>query len=250
MPQKVCPRCGSLFASLKSATCPQCFARLETLDDETAAELTAVRSRIESTREYQDQKEREDEAFRHESFRACLTTIAIGFAVIIFSIVVIGVAFKRQQRAVTAHHSVPPPSATLDLLTPRPAENATIESVFPSAVGQYRVAARDQQATLSGTLTQVYHGRYVSGRSVLDAYAISGARPATELEGFRDAMTLTAGLGPGTPKQVIQFRTEHWHYAVMAETATDLQSISKQPVESASDLVKFRDDLGQQFSVQ
>jgi hypothetical protein len=233
MPQKVCPRCGSLYASLKSATCPQCFAILETVDDDLGAALSAAKSEAESTPEYQEIKAAQDERFRHESFQACLGVVGITFITLVVSVIMIAVAVRRSH----AHHPHPkatlfPRSATLDLLTERPAENAPIEDVMPDTVGSFKMQERDQQTPLSGTLTQIYHARYADSGNSVDAYAISAERPVGELNTFRDAMGLLTGMDATHSRAAIQFRTQHWHYGIIA------------PPGDSGDLERFRVALG------
>jgi hypothetical protein len=239
MPQKVCPRCGSLYASLKSATCPQCFAHLETVDDELGAALAAARAEAESTPEFQEIKAAEDERFRHESFQACLWVVGIAFITVVVSIIMIAVAVHRSH----SHRPHPtavifPRSATLDLLTERPSENAPIEEVMPQTVGPFQLLERDQQTPLSGTLTQIYHARYTDAGKALDAYAISAERPIGELDKFRGAMGLLSGMDASQSRAAIQFRTQHWHYGIIA------------PPGDAGELERFRTALGAQLSAR
>ena len=237
MPQKVCPRCGSLYASLKSATCPQCFARLDTIDDEEAAALMARQVALAETPEHKELKEAEDEKFRHESFQACLGIAGITVLTVIAVVVIIAAGIvHRNHRRGGAGRTVPPISATPDVLTARPVENAGIEDVMPRDIGVFHLKSRDQQTPLSGTLHQVYHARYEDGSALLDVYAIAAERPVRELDRFRDAVGLLAGLGPGRPRQFLQFRTDHWQYGAIALKGQD------------ADLDRFRNAVGAQFA--
>ena len=216
MPQKVCPRCGSQYASLKSATCPQCFALLETVDDDLAAAMWAARSETEQSPEFQKVKEVEDEKFRHESFQACLGVAVISLLTLIACVIIVVTGVVRSRHNPNANkRPLPPISKTLDLLTALPRENAPIEDVMPAQAGPFHLLQRDQQSPLSGTLTQIYHARYQKNADTLDVYAISAERPVSELDSFRDAINFMTALDAQNARSGIQFRTEHWHYGAV-----------------------------------
>lgn len=171
MAHKVCPRCGARFATLKSATCPQCFAHLVEVDEETAAQMAAEQAQRERTPEYQEAKAEEDERFRHESFQACLGVVALTVGVIIFGAVMIVEARNRHA------HAAPVKSAVGPMRDP-----------MPRQVGMFR-RKEDQQSPLSGTLSVIYHAVYnrtMNAESDIDVYAIPITRPAADQTEFRN----------------------------------------------------------------
>ena len=160
MPAKVCPRCGEQYEDLKSATCPQCFARLLVVDEATAEELAAARAAVEQTPEFQAAKAEDDERFREQSFGACLGVLGIFVATAVLIVVLIVFAIHR--------YGQPPreaaAAATAGLsgnrrfpLTPLPVAGATLAEVMPARgrtvsaphTGSGRDSAGDHDAGLS-----------------------------------------------------------------------------------------------------
>ena len=99
MAAKVCPRCGAQYQNLKSTTCPQCFAVLVPVDDETAQELTAARREVEESQEFQEVKAADDERFSEQSFGACLGVVVITLVTVILAIVLIVLAAQHRRPA-------------------------------------------------------------------------------------------------------------------------------------------------------
>lgn len=177
-----------MYATLKSDTCPQCFAKLTEVDDETAAEMTAARAELEKSPEYQQAKAEEDEIYRHQSFQACLTGLALGVGVLILAVVLI-VTARRHEHAAARLASRPPSVVPV-------ATQASAVDVMPAIVDGYRREKVDTPTALSGTVTLIYHAAYAAGKTgTVDVYAITGDRPAAELDRFRDVVNLTAMAG-------------------------------------------------------
>jgi len=197
----------------------------------------AEQSAQAGTPEYKEFKEAEDEKFRHESFQACLGVVLITIVtVIVVTAIIVSAVIRQNHGHGGGRMTVPPISATPDVLTPRPLENAGIADVMPQNVGAFHLISRDQQTPLSGTLHQVYHARYQDGSALLDVFAIAAERPQRELDRFRDAVGLLAGIDPGQPKSSLQFRTDHWHYgAIILKGQT-------------ADVERFRNAAGAQFA--
>jgi hypothetical protein len=211
MPQKVCPRCGAQYATLKSATCPQCFAKLIEVDDETAAEMAAARAAIEKSPEYQQAKAEEDEKFRHQSFQACLAVVAMAIAIAVLAVALLVTAKRREQRMATRAHSVVSRPAA-------PAPQARVEDVMPATVGSFQREKMDERAALSGTVTLIYHAAYVPAAepngSTFDVYAIPLDRPAAELARFRDVVQLAALAGT-KPRPVTEVTGKPFLYEIV-----------------------------------
>ena len=101
MTAKVCPRCGSQYENFKSTTCPQCFAILVAVDEETAAEMTAARADVERSPEFQETKRADDERFRQQSFGACLGIAALTLATLIIAAALLVSAAHRRTAQTT-----------------------------------------------------------------------------------------------------------------------------------------------------
>lgn len=221
IPAKVCPRCGAQYETLKSTTCPQCFARLLVVDDATAEELKAARDEVERTPEFQAAKTEDDERFREQSFGACLGVIVITLITVIVAIVLIASAVHRQRHPIplalqTA--SATQPQATigsLDLLTPLPVAAASLDDVLPATVGPYQRTKQDQGITLSGTLTPLFHAAYTGSGATIQTYAIPASLPTPQQNQFRQGVELAAQI-ESAPMQT--FATEHWRYAAIGPT--------------------------------
>ena len=222
MPAKVCPRCGAQYPNLKSTTCPECFAILVTVDDATAAEMTAARAEVEQTPQFKEVKAADDERFKHQSFGACLAVIAITIVTLILGIflIVSGVRARHREAVPVIAHvapSAPAPAA----LTTLPVAAATLDDVFPPALGPYQRLTRDQKTVLPSTLTVLFHATYAlpTGKP-LDVYAMPAGRPTPEQNEFRLGLAVAAQTGGDRP--LLFFATEYWRFAALgAAGATD-----------------------------
>lgn len=247
MTEKVCPRCGAMYEDLKSTTCPECFARLVVVDEETAAELKAARAEVERTPEFQQAKAADDEQFKEQSFGACLGVLAIGLVTVLVAIVIIGIAIHRNHRL---SRKAPQTAAALstvgtqDILTPLPVAAASLNDVMPATVGPYRRVKSDQDMTLSGSLTPLFHGVYSSRGETVNAYAVPTSLPTPMQNQFRQAVELAARIEADGADQyefvpTQTFATEHWRYAVIG------------PMSGTADttfaLNSFRQSLGTLF---
>ena len=229
MAAKVCPRCGAQYASLKSATCPTCFAKLVTVDDETARELAAARAEVENSEEFQETKEADDEQFRQQSFGACLGVVGITLVTLIVAVILIVAAYHRYG----SHAANAPINAAIakgsptDPLTELPVNGAKLADVMPPLLGPdnsetFRRLEMDQDIVLSGTLTPIYHANYLRGRGMpqmVDLYAIPTGQPTPEQNAFRTAMALTTkiDIGMTKPRPMLIFATQHWRYAAIGD---------------------------------
>ena len=216
MPAKVCPRCGAQYPNLKSTTCPECFAVLVTVDDATAEEMTAARAEVEQTPEFQQVKAADDERFKEQSFGACLAVVGITALTLILGIVLIVSAARHRN-----HHAPPtitraaPPAVMPTALTTLPVAAATLDDVFPPALGPYQRLSSDQKTVLPATLTPLFHAAYaLPGGRPLDVYALPAGRPTDEQNEFRLGLALAAQTGGDRP--LLFFATEYWHFAALA----------------------------------
>jgi len=220
MANKVCPRCGAQYATLKSATCPQCFAKLIEVDDETAAEMAAERSALERSPEFQAEKQDEDERFRHQSFQACSLAVLMTAALLVVVVaMVISAKRDRDRLAVKyAHLQAVKKVAAADSA----AAQAKVEDVMPAQVGGFRREKMDQRPELSGTVNLVYHAAY--GQSAnstvpVDVYATASDRPAVDLARFRDVVQLAAMAGMGQ-RTVTEVTAKPFLYEIVGAPGT------------------------------
>ena len=233
MPAKVCPRCGAQYPNLKSTTCPECFAVLVTVDDATAAELSAARAEVEQTPEFQEVKAADDERFKEQSFGACLAVIAITVVTLILGIFLIVSGARHKAPSAPNNRGAglgtaarPAASLTPPLLgaggiplTTLPVAAAALDDVFPPVLGPYQRLARDQKIFLPSTLTVLFHASYAQpGGRQLDVYAMPAGRPTPEQNEFRLGLAVAAQAGGDRP--LLFFATEYWRFAVLG-TAGD-----------------------------
>ncbi len=216
MTAKVCPRCGSQYENLKSTTCPQCFAILVAVDEQTAEELSAARAEVERSPEFQETKLADDERFRQQSFGACLGIAALTLATLIVAVVLLVSAAHHR----TAHQAsiavVKAAAAKDEPLTTLPVAAATLGEVLPPDIGPFPRQSADAGTVLTGTLTPLFHGVYqTSARKGLDVYALPAGRPTAEQNEFRLGLTVASQVG-GASRPTLFFATEYWHFAVLA----------------------------------
>ncbi len=220
MPAKVCPRCGAQYQNLKSTTCPQCFAVLVAVDDETAQELTEARAEVERTPEFASVKAADDERFQEQSFGACLGVLVITIITLVLAGTLIAVAAHRHHPPTHALNAVrpvtAPPVGAPEPLTTLPVAAADLDDVLPPTLGPYHRSERDADTVLTGTLTPLFHGVYARpGQAALDVYALPSGRPTSEQNEFRLGLSLAARVG-GADRPLLFFATEYWRFAALA----------------------------------
>ncbi len=225
MPAKVCPRCGAQYQNLKSTTCPQCFAVLVAVDDETAQELTEARAAVERTPEFKAVKADDDERFQEQSFGACLGVLVILIVTLVLAGTLIAVAAHRHHPPATPLNVARPVTAPLvgapEPLTTLPVAAAGLDDVLPPTLGPYQRSERDAGVVLTGTLTPLFHGVYARpGRAALDVYALPSGRPTSEQNEFRLGLSLAARVG-GADRPLLFFATEYWRFAALAAPRAD-----------------------------
>jgi len=221
MPAKVCPRCGAQYQNLKSTTCPQCFAVLVAVDDETAQELTEARAAVERTPEFKAVKADDDERFQEQSFGACLGVLVITIITLVLAGTLIAVAAHRHHAAtrpltIARSHTIAPLVGAPEPLTTLPVAAAGLDDVLPPTLGPYQRSERDADVVLTGTLTPLFHGVYARpGQAALDVYALPSGRPTSEQNEFRLGLSLAARVG-GADRPLLFFATEYWRFAALA----------------------------------
>lgn len=214
MTAKVCPRCGCQYENFKSTTCPQCFAILVAVDEQTAEELSAARAEVERSPEFQETKLADDERFRQQSFGACLAIAALTLVTLIVAVVLL-VSAGHHRASHTA--SVPlTKAAANEPLTTLPVAAALPEEVLPLNIGPFTRQSVEANTVLTGTLTPLVHGVYrTAAHQLLDAYALPAGRPTSEQNEYRLGLTVASQIG-GTSRPTLFFATEYWHFAVLA----------------------------------
>ena len=217
MTAKVCPRCGCQYENFKSTTCPQCFAILVAVDEATAEELSAARAEVEQSEEFQETKLADDERFRQQSFGACLGIAALTLVTLIAAVVLlVSAAHHRTSAAAPAARAARAALAKEEPLTTLPVAAATLAEVLPPEITPFKQQALDANTVLTGTLTPLFHGVYLTpNQKLLDVYVLPAGRPTPEQNEFRLGMTLAGQIG-GTNRPVLFFATEYWHFAVLA----------------------------------
>lgn len=215
MPAKICPRCGAQYETLKSTTCPQCFARLLIVDDATAEELSQARAQVERSPEFQQAKAADDEQFRQQSFWGVLFVGAITLATVVLVIVLLTTGLHRGHHQTWATGRTAPVITASPPLTTLPVAAASLDDVMPPAIGAFKRVSRDQDVTLPGTLTPVFHAVYQAPDSQpADVYALPAGRPTSEQSVFQSGIALAAQM---QKRPTLFFATEHWHYAAIGQ---------------------------------
>lgn len=240
MTAKVCPRCGCQYENFKSTTCPQCFAILVTVDEQTAEELTAARAEVERSPEFQETKLADDERFRQQSFGACLTIAALTFITLVVAVILL-VSAAHRRTAHTPSAPVHQAVAASEPLTTLPVAAAAPEEVLPLNISPFQRQSVEASTVLTGTLTPLVHGVYVqvplapntggtgketrrrdltppelgAGGHLFDVYALPAGRPTSEQNEFRLGMTVASQVS-GASRPTLFFATEYWHFAVLA----------------------------------
>jgi len=232
MSAKVCPRCGSLYQSLKSATCPQCFAILDTIDDQTAQELASEKAKEESSEEFQSAKTQENEQWAEQSFRACLGVVGITFLTLVASIVIIVIAVR--------HHHAPVSTTPAAIQAAQPAAKsqglstaALPDEILPASVDGYVRTALESDLVLPGATDSVVHGSYsltepaqnragssIVGRS-FDVFVIRQTSLETNQDAFKLGAAMAAHVGGATVRPTVEGATTNWTYIVIGDTKLD-----------------------------
>jgi hypothetical protein len=153
---KLCPRCGAFYQDLASKTCPQCFAKLEILDDETAQALIAEQEKRASDPQILSAKLEDDEKFKEQAFGGCFSVVVIGLFTIIVCAVIIVVGAHHYKNRITMS-----PTRVVENQNPGSSHQNDIE--YPSMLNNSRLISVDTSMVLPGSLAQVAHVEYSNG---------------------------------------------------------------------------------------
>jgi hypothetical protein len=163
---KLCPRCGAFYQDLTSKTCPQCFAKLELLDDDAAASLIIEQERRASDPEVLQNRSAEDEKFKEQAFGACLTVAFVGLVTFIVCVAIIIVAahsYRPKYIGVTSQQN---------RNGSRMVRLSDIDTVLPLQLLGEKQTEQDSSLVLPGSLSRVNHTAYANGVQV---YAVESA---------------------------------------------------------------------------
>lgn len=203
-----------MYEQLKSTTCPACFAKLLTVDDATADELSRARAEVEATADFQAARAADNERFQEQTFGGCVGVGLIALLTLIAVLVIVIVGIRRSQ-APRVPSPVARTASSLDIPSPLPVGGASLDAVLPAAVGPYHRGESDSRTTLPGTLTPIFHAAYRRDGpdgARLDVYAIPTGRPTAEQNEFRLGIALAVQV---QRRQAAIFATEHWRYAAV-----------------------------------
>lgn len=220
MADKVCERCGALYSSMKSTTCPECFAKLLAIDHETYSELLSARQEIQNTEQFRAAKTDDDEVFRHQSFKACMVTVAIIALTVLFcGVMLVRLLREHQNRSHSSGVTTVYEGHYSGVRLPGidgPPPGSDIESVLPSKLGNITRTEVDRDSSLPGTLIQVFHAVYSVPPDHKDVAvsAIPETCPPRQLAEFADAFALTSNLGV-SKQSFLVVDTTHWRYALV-----------------------------------
>lgn len=227
MPSKICERCVSLYADLKSTTCPQCFAKLTTVDDETWARLDALRNEGQQSDEFKSAKTADDERFREQSFGACLSVLLIGMGTVVASIVLLFVASHRH------HARVVPPADVLPLATSTvrlpdanlPERNAKPDQIVPTHIGVFHRTLINTEVDLPGTMIPIVRAEYENNvKQTLMVWVVATSSAQDQLTIFNQAAQMAAALS-ANGKPEAEFDTRYWRYAVIGQSGDKVSGV-------------------------
>lgn len=199
LPPKFCPRCGSFYRDMPSATCPQCFAPLEVLGEDDAAQVEMAASNPELA----EAKAVEDEKYKEQAFGGCLGVVAIAVLTIIVAAIIIYTGMHRKMAQL-------PAQPTVSFEHP--------DSVLPvKLAGQARTSLKVQQKNPSIPFS-VLRSSYGPD---LDVFAAPANLPPTEHEAFRLLPSMTPGLDTASMKRD-EIVTRGADYIVLARSIDQL----------------------------
>jgi uncharacterized Zn finger protein (UPF0148 family) len=220
MAAKLCPRCGTLFQSVKSATCPQCFAILERIEDETAQELVAEKAKEENSEEFQAVKKAEDEQWAEQSFRACLGVVGITILTIIASIVIL-VAAVHHQKYTKSAAIAPVAHSAQPVTTNGPSSAALPDELLPAQTGAFTRTAIESDLSLPGATDSIDHATYLYSGRTFDVFVIRETSMQADAKAFNVGCGMAAREGAKCARPIVQLATTNWTFAVIGDTQPD-----------------------------
>ncbi len=205
---RYCPRCGAFYPSLKSDTCPQCFAKVAIVDEDTTRQLAQIEAAQGDDPEYVAQKARDDERFKEQSFGACLTVILILISTIVCAAVIISIASRSHRKPIGLV------SERNAMLTTTTVTN--IASLFPLGLNGLARISVDKPLSIEGVSIPMYCADYARGVQV---YCLPGSDV-----GLSDQKAFYANVDaaahsryPPLAQEEIEKQSEH--YGVLAPSA-------------------------------
>ena len=171
---KFCPRCGAFYRDLPSATCPQCFGRLEVMDPQQASSFDERRK--SPTAEDLQVRAVEDERYKEQAFGGCAALATIAVATIIAAALIINWGI---------HRKLPPLPPTAQVSFDRP------DTVLPSVLaGESRTHIDVNRKSPTTTFSTI--------RSLYGPHLQVFAAPADILPQQRDAFRISANIVLGS----------------------------------------------------
>lgn len=211
-PAKLCPRCGAFYQDLRSQTCPQCFARLEILDKDTANRLSQEQAARIFEPAFLEAKAVADERFKEQSFGACLAIAGIVLATLVVSVVFIWLAATREHlRPVAAV-----PAAALS--APQPLAS----TLLPPILGGFARRGIENEGNMPGKGIPLYRGIYRGG---IQVYAAPIAGGQNQQEALHLAATLAAQQH-NPPLLLQEITTAKAHYAILGPSRPDVARVA------------------------
>lgn len=210
-PAKLCPRCGAFYQDLRSQTCPQCFARLNILDEDTARRLSEEQAARVADPEFREIKAVEDERFKEQSFGACLAVAGILLVTLVVAVVFIWLAATRER---------PHRQATLPSQSPAAAQVAP-SSLLPPILGGFTRRSLESEGTLPGQTLPLSRGVYSSDIQVYAA--------PTAGQSQHDALHLAATLAAeqhNPPLLLQEITTPKAQYAILGRSKQDVARVA------------------------
>jgi hypothetical protein len=204
---KLCPRCGAFYQDLTSKTCPQCFAKLDLLDDADAASLIAEQERRASDPDILQARSVEDEKFKEQAFGACVSVVFIGLITLIVCAVIVVIATHRFRPRIQLSTN----KATQTYINA--ASIVESDTIMPKQINGSNRTLLDSSLVLPGSLTHVVHAVYSNGVQV---YAVSNVDLTDEQDSaFRLAVSFAAKQH--TPELTsLDMPTRAMHYIILA----------------------------------
>jgi hypothetical protein len=168
---KICPRCGAFYQDLISNTCPQCFAKLEMLDDADAAELIAEQESRSRDPEFVNLKRMDDERFQEQSFGACMVVVLLFLVTVIVCTLLVSVAVHRQEAREAQVAARAPAKASS---YPGQKASPVVDRLLPMELDVLPRRGVNDDLVVPGTFYPIYHAAYDGG---VDVYALPTDTP-------------------------------------------------------------------------
>ncbi len=167
MPPKFCPRCGAFYRNMPSATCPQCFAHLEVLDQPDAVEVELKAEELRRDPEYLEVKAADDEKYKEQAFGGCFGVVVISLVTVIIAAFLIYAGF---------HRKLPPPPVNQRVSFDAP---TTVVPAKLAGIARTKMTVTHRSASIAVTTIRASYGLDI------DVFATPSNLTAAEHEAFR-----------------------------------------------------------------